>query len=746
MFSFSISPDFRNEASSAIEKLTKACQEQSIEISRTSDFIYQADQQLARKAEIIALQIEMVKKLQKQEVKDLAAIYKEYHEGLQELRQQFIEIYEEQLNNKEKPYVFVDGEILQLTEPLRRKYVQSFSEKQLPEEMSSYHELNLNEQTDLNELIKSLGKKIDYCIQQAEFLKNLRIHSASPYMERQEAMSGELALAMARFKQAIASSLYGICLFGNLADLNKLIDKQSLFSRKSMVSQILDDEGNTALHLIAMRGESSMAERLLSLNGDLTCLNKYGYDPIHTAVRSHNITLLNIFLKKNEQGKYLNKFNLLQSGEYERTLLHTASFHGYLDVLKMLPEEVIAKLIDRKTKNDNQESTALHIAAERGFSSIVNWLLDKGASSNILNKNQETPLMTAIIVGQSIVANHFFQRGVWLSESQSQLLLTSESYHRLADKIYALIKAILQYGMMQCQSSFLQYNDITPNSKSSENETLNFKSTKTHILKAKLPNAAEINFAEADVDMKGDCGFIALGASREQVYHCLIKFSANNDKRKQLAEEIYQAFLTHEIFTVEYEQLSQNVVMLQENLSNHWRSMREQALDWKPALGQVQAEQEAALIKLLDQQNKRDIIESFNQKKTLLTQAEEKLKQYCQTEAVYALYVTGLRTKLWLGYHSALMYAEENHISLYIWRKQNENSHDLELINYYQSSKRGQIIHMLHTAGFTHFNLLLECPQPAMTQSYSVGRFFPPAATKESSVIINAEQKGLGLC
>ena len=77
------------------------------------------------------------------------------------------------------------------------------------------------------------------------------------------------------------------------------------------------------------------------------------------------------------------------------------------------------------------------------------------------------------------------------------------------------------------------------------------------VLEGKIPGTEEsVYFTEEKVDDKGDCGFIALGVSRDNVADALLEVSPIDDKREQLWQEIYEAFETNRLArTPEFEAL-----------------------------------------------------------------------------------------------------------------------------------------------------------------------------------------------
>lgn len=181
-------------------------------------------------------------------------------------------------------------------------------------------------------------------------------------------------------------------------------------------------------------------------------------------------------------------------------------------------------------------------------------------------------------------------------------------------------------------------------------------------LYAYLPGKKEaVMFTEEKVLGEGDCGFITIGASRDEVADVLLLCINDQSVCEQLWEEVYEAFLTN------------NLVPTPE------------------------------FLKLYDAYQKPDANEKTREK------IRQKLVQYCQKEKVIKLYIEAYRHNLWLGFKSALLFAKLTDMTLYVWAKA-EDSQQLILKGSNISAKPERVIHMLLTSGFIHFNLLVEMP------------------------------------
>lgn len=455
MFAFDISPDLTNRKSAAIDRLQQLCNEKEIEINRVT-FFFEEERKFSYKIDLYLLQIELIDKTQKQDVKDYKAIQEEYADRLEQLKTAYIEANRHQMSNKDKPYLFEDGEIIELTPETREKRLKRLSELEVPMLIDEVGSLDINSQTDLSELKKKLQKKSSYYIEQTALLQKVRADLATPLMEEKQERTNELLEARRRIDARIKNSLYGCCLFGSPEEVSALIASLGSFqSKNNYVNQIVDEANNRPLHTICLRDDATAVEIatiLLDAGANITLLNKHSYDPLHTALRAHKLDLVQRLLKKDNKNSYLHNPDLTQTGEYNRTILHTCAFHGYLHILESLPRIVIYALINAKTKGDAQETTALHIASEKGYAETVEFLIRFGGDHTITNKAGETAIMVAIIAGRVDVAILFFNQGRWITAEQQHQLLNNKIYKKQQVTIAATLKKVSQLQIESCDA------------------------------------------------------------------------------------------------------------------------------------------------------------------------------------------------------------------------------------------------------------------------------------------------------
>lgn len=106
--------------------------------------------------------------------------------------------------------------------------------------------------------------------------------------------------------------------------------------------------------------------------------------PLHEAARRGNLSFLQECLRQGVSGTGLDSAG--------NTPLYWASHGGHIDCVKellSLPNQIL----DAQNKVGD---TALHIAAARGHTKVVEILLERGANADLCNKDDQTPLDLAM--------------------------------------------------------------------------------------------------------------------------------------------------------------------------------------------------------------------------------------------------------------------------------------------------------------------------------------------------------------
>ena len=200
----------------------------------------------------------------------------------------------------------------------------------------------------------------------------------------------------------------------------------ALLESKNIEVDLVDNNGETALHPASRQGMLAVIEKLITKGTDVNKQNRNGYTALmHACDNEHTHVALALL---NVDGIEVDLVNVV--GE---TALHRASSKGMLSVVEKLIEkradvnkqdkrgntaligacehkntDVALALLERTgievdLANNNGE-TALHQASEKGMLAVVKRLIEKDADVNKQNDYGNTALMKACIVNHAYVA------------------------------------------------------------------------------------------------------------------------------------------------------------------------------------------------------------------------------------------------------------------------------------------------------------------------------------------------------
>ncbi|XP_068239124.1 transient receptor potential cation channel subfamily A member 1 homolog isoform X2 [Palaemon carinicauda] len=136
----------------------------------------------------------------------------------------------------------------------------------------------------------------------------------------------------------------------------------------------------TPLHLASQNGHEHLVKELLSLGANKYATDLEGLIPLHHAARHGYLNSVKEFLTGNHDYQQLTIKSIVG-----RTPLMEAAESGFQDSCKILIGSVV-------NETDNQGNTALHLAAKRGYTEIVKFLLENGANPKCQNKLGVTPI------------------------------------------------------------------------------------------------------------------------------------------------------------------------------------------------------------------------------------------------------------------------------------------------------------------------------------------------------------------
>ncbi|XP_041453218.1 serine/threonine-protein phosphatase 6 regulatory ankyrin repeat subunit B-like [Lytechinus variegatus] len=157
-----------------------------------------------------------------------------------------------------------------------------------------------------------------------------------------------------------------------------------------------DNLGRIPLHSAAMKGDIELVQYLVEQGADVNKGDFDGWTPIHEALQSGNLFIVRYLLEK---GAKLTKFK-------GRTPLSIASSAGHLDIVDFL----LYNGADVNEENDTR-GIPLHAAAANGSFEIVEKLLNHGSNVNKMADNGRTPLHAAVYSGREDVVRFLISHG-----------------------------------------------------------------------------------------------------------------------------------------------------------------------------------------------------------------------------------------------------------------------------------------------------------------------------------------------
>ncbi|CAG8243209.1 unnamed protein product [Penicillium salamii] len=198
----------------------------------------------------------------------------------------------------------------------------------------------------------------------------------------------------------------------------------------------------SSLHFLAYFGIAGKAKRLIEQGADLNdCDNELGITPLHCAVYKGNEEMTELLIDS--------RANVNATCTNGKTVLHIAAEQGHRRLIRFLlhrrvnsrtadqqgftalqsavgtayDEAIVPLLIksrfDMDVQNTVTGNTALHLAVELKRPRILAFLLEKGASINVLNRDGLTALQLACKINNCEAVSLLLERGAQLETRSS---------------------------------------------------------------------------------------------------------------------------------------------------------------------------------------------------------------------------------------------------------------------------------------------------------------------------------------
>lgn len=195
----------------------------------------------------------------------------------------------------------------------------------------------------------------------------------------------------------------------------------------------------SALHVLAYFGIVGKAKRLIAQGADVNdCENQLGITPLHCAVHRGHEEMVELLLES--------KVNVNATCKEGNTALHVAAQQGHRRLIKLLLRQrinsrtanrhgstalqlavgtthdeatvplLIKSRFDMDMQNTSTGNAALHLAVELKRPRILSFLIEKGASASVLNRDGMTALQLACKIDNCEAISLMLERKVKLED------------------------------------------------------------------------------------------------------------------------------------------------------------------------------------------------------------------------------------------------------------------------------------------------------------------------------------------
>lgn len=292
-----------------------------------------------------------------------------------------------------------------------------FLQEKLAKDFADYSQSPLMDGGDPTDVKKSLQAQYDELNVRIQQLREEMQPHMVRHSERNEAWMAEkqqLLSSVQNYYRSQSSSFALSCLTGGIKGVKTQLNKGN--SEKKLVNTP-DPKGYYPLHLACRGGDLDVISILLKAkaNPNLIAHAREGSYPIHEAVkRNQGKDSVAVLTLLKQHGA-----NIQSIGMSGRTALHSAAYYGDINACEWLSQEGV----DINAQESVLGETALHTAVAKGYEGVVSLLLEKRANHRLQNKNNETPLLSAVIQGRFHLIGVFMEHGIVLSDIEMEQLV-----------------------------------------------------------------------------------------------------------------------------------------------------------------------------------------------------------------------------------------------------------------------------------------------------------------------------------
>ena len=221
----------------------------------------------------------------------------------------------------------------------------------------------------------------------------------------------------------------------------------------------VNNEGKTTLHIAVSMGHTEIVKFLIENRSGFYIEDSEGKTPVDYSVDGEIRTILKkkmiiiAFFKAVAAGRFSevrevlevayqligNIYLIVNSVNLKgKTPLHVAALKGYTDIVKYLVENGTDINI-----SDNEGKTPLRNAAFHGHIDIVRYLVENGASFNVVDDKGRTALGSAIFSGHRDLVKYLVENGAKIISSQEQHRRQKEWCRRRRQEYLSNVKYLI---------------------------------------------------------------------------------------------------------------------------------------------------------------------------------------------------------------------------------------------------------------------------------------------------------------